>query len=58
MTLDLLGHLDTYIYAIAVLVFWNFIWTLKLRHKVFGDGKDPTEKGIAKELEELKEKYE
>lgn len=54
--IELLARLDTYIYALLVLVVWNFVWTQKMRHKVFGDGSDPTEDGLAVEVESLEER--
>lgn len=47
------GDLDTYIYAFLTLVAWNFIWTKKLRNKVFGSGDDPTNDGLAQDVEDL-----
>ena len=53
---DFLSRLDTYIYPIILLVVWNFVWTKKIRNKVFGDGADPTEDGLAVDVESLEER--
>jgi hypothetical protein len=56
MVIDTIATLDTYFYAGLVLVAWNFIWTRKLSNKVYGDGKDPTENGLAVEVDSLKQR--
>lgn len=51
--INLLSVLDTYIYPIIVLVIWNFITTKKVKNKVFGDGDDPSEEGLAVTVDDL-----
>lgn len=51
--LNFISTLDTYIYPILLLVIWNFIMTKKLKSKVFGDGDDPSEEGLAITVSDL-----
>ena len=51
--ISVLSTLDTYIYPIILLVIWNFLMTKKLKGKVFGDGADPSEEGLAITVDNL-----
>ena len=56
MVIDIIGTLDTFIYAALFFVVWNFYWTRKQKQKLLGDPKDPTQKGALVELEDLKQR--
>lgn len=51
-----ISTLDTYIYPILLLVIWNFITTKKVKSKVFGDGDDPSEKGLSVTVSNLEDR--
>lgn len=53
---NFISTLDTYIYPIILLVVWNFITTKRVKNKVFGDGKDPSEDGLAITVDSLAER--
>lgn len=53
---SLISTFDTYIYPFLLLIIWNFITTKKVKNKVYGDGGDPTEKGLLVEVESLSER--
>ena len=55
MVVETLAALDTFIYAAAVFVIWNFYWTRKQKQKLFGDPKDETAPGLLRRVQDLEE---
>jgi len=58
VVVEAVASFDTFIYPAILIIAWNFLWTNKVRQKVFGDTRDDTSDGMAVRVEEHEKRIE